>query len=128
MDPLDQRLTDAGAAWRQSQPEPPDLDRLVGGLDRRRSRVFSPRLAFVVVTGLVLLGALAVAGVGGGFNGFRNGLAVTPTASPAPTDSPPPTKSPGPTSPSAATTPQVPTTAAPKPPVPAEPTSQPNEG
>ena len=29
MDPLDQRLTDAGTAWRQSQPEPPDLDRLV---------------------------------------------------------------------------------------------------
>jgi hypothetical protein len=122
MDPLDQRLSDAGTAWRQSQPEPPDLDRLVRGLDRRTSRVFSPRLAFVVVAGLVLVSALAVAGVGGGFNGFQNGIAVTPTTSPAPT------RRPAPTSTSAARTAQVPITPAPKTPVPAEPTSQPNEG
>ena len=85
MDPLDQHLTDAGAAWRQSQPEPPDLDRLVAGLGRRRSRVWSPRLAFVLVAGLILLGAVAAAGVGGLFQPAPNGLAVTPTSTPAPT-------------------------------------------
>jgi hypothetical protein len=121
MDPLDQRLTDAGAAWRESQPAPPDLDRLVRGLDRRRPRAFSPRLAFVFVAGLVLLSTLAVAGVGGGFNGFRNGIAVTATTSSAPTNSP------APTSTSAPSTANVPTTPPPKTPVPAE-TSQPNEG
>ena len=36
MDPFDQRLTDAGAAWRQSQPEPPDLNRIVARLEPRR--------------------------------------------------------------------------------------------
>jgi hypothetical protein len=85
MDPLDQHLTDAGAAWRQSQPEPPDLDRLVTGLGRRRSRVWSPRLAFVLVAGLILLGAVAAAGVGGIFQPVPNGLSVTPTSTPAPT-------------------------------------------
>jgi hypothetical protein len=122
MDPLDQRLSDAGAAWRETQPEPPDLDRLVQRLDRRRSRGFSPQLGFVFVAGLVLLSALAVAGVGGGFNGFRNGLAVTPTTSPVPTSSPAPTSTPARRASHGSTTP------APKTPVPAEPTSQPNEG
>jgi hypothetical protein len=88
MDPLDQRLTDAGKAWRRSQPEPPDLDRLVTKLEPRRSRAFSPRLVFVFVTGLILLGAVAVGpGVGGIFQGFRNGPAVPPTSTPAPTPS-----------------------------------------
>jgi hypothetical protein len=88
MDPLDQRLTDAGTAWRQTQPEPPDLDRLVRSLEPRRSRHFSPRLAFIFVAGLLLLGAVAIApGVGGIFQGFRNGPAVPPTSTPAPTPS-----------------------------------------
>ena len=82
MDPLDQHLTDAGAAWRRSQPEPPDLDRLVAGLGRPRSRVWSPRLAFVLVAGLILLGAVAAAGVGGIFQPVPNGLSVTPTLPP----------------------------------------------
>lgn len=107
MDPLDQRLTDAGTAWRGSQPEPPDLDRLVAGLDRRRPRAFSPRLGFLFAAGLVLLGAVAVAsGVGGIFQAPRNGLPVTPTSTPAPTTS------------------QVPKTPAPTP----EATSQPSDG
>jgi hypothetical protein len=88
MDSLDQRLTDAGTAWRQAQPEPPDLDRLVAGLERRRSRVFSPRLVFVFAAGLILLGAVAAAGVGGIFPPVRTGLPVTPTFSPAPTPGP----------------------------------------
>ena len=74
------------------------------------------------MAGLVLLSALAVAGVGGGFNGSGTVLPVTPTTSPAPTSSPAPSST---SAPSAA---QVPTTPPPKTPVPAEPTSQPNEG
>ncbi|HLO34524.1 MAG TPA: hypothetical protein VK194_00515, partial [Candidatus Deferrimicrobium sp.] len=81
MDPLDQRLTDAGAAWRQSQPEPLSVDRLVAGLERRRSRTFSPRFAFVFATGLVLLAAVAAApGVGSFLEGLRSGLPVAATA------------------------------------------------
>ena len=96
MDPLDQRLTDAGTAWRQSQPEPPDLDRLVTTLVPRRSRAFSPRLVFVFVTGLLLLGAVAVGpGIGGIFQGFRSGLPPTPISTPAPsTSTPAPTPDP----------------------------------
>ena len=98
MDPLDQRLTDAGAAWRQSQPEPPDLERLVAALDRRPSRAFSPRVGFLLAAGLVLLGALAVApGVGGVFDGFRSGppVAATPAPSSGPaTPSPTPSATP----------------------------------
>jgi hypothetical protein len=95
MDPLDQRLTDAGAAWRQSQPAPPDLDRLVASLDRRPSRAFSPRLGFLLAAGLVLLGAVAIApGVGGVFDGFRSGPPITATTAPSsvpatPTPTPP---------------------------------------
>jgi hypothetical protein len=88
MDPLDQRLTDAGTAWRQSQPEPPDLDRLVARLEQRRSRVYSPRLVFVFAAGLILLAAVAAVGVGGIFQPVRNGLPVTPTSTPAPTPGP----------------------------------------
>jgi hypothetical protein len=83
MDPLDQRLTDLGAAWRRSQPEPLDLDRFVARLDRRPSRAFPPRLMFVFVGALLLLSAVAVApGVGSLFQGLRNGPPVTATASP----------------------------------------------
>jgi hypothetical protein len=86
MDPLDQRLTDAGAAWRTSQPEPPDLDRLVAGLAPRRSRAFSPRFAFVFVAGLLLLAAVAVApGLGGIFEARNNGLPVAATSTPTST-------------------------------------------
>lgn len=88
MDPLEQRLADAGTAWRQAQPEPPDLDRLVSGLGQRRSRIWSPRLAFVLVAGLILLGAVAAASVGGLFQPVPNGLSVTPTSTPAPTAGP----------------------------------------
>jgi hypothetical protein len=88
MDPLEQRLADAGTAWRQAQPEPPDLDRLISGLGQRRSRIWSPRLAFVLVAGLILLGAVAAAGVGGLFQPVPNGLSVTPTSTPAPTAGP----------------------------------------
>jgi hypothetical protein len=37
MDPLDQRLTDAGLAWRQTQPEPPAVDPMLVALRQRRS-------------------------------------------------------------------------------------------
>ena len=100
MDRFDQRLTVAGAAWRQSQPEPPDLDRLVAGLEPRRAHGFSPRLAFVFVTGLLLLGAVAVApGIGGLLQGPSNGLPVTATATPAPTATPVATPSQAPQTP-----------------------------
>jgi hypothetical protein len=89
MDPLDQRLTDAGTAWRQAQPEPPDLDPMVALLDRRRSRVFPSRLALVFVAGLLLLAAVAVApGVGGIFRGSTAVPPVTASASPVPTSVP----------------------------------------
>jgi hypothetical protein len=95
MDPLDQRLTDAGTAWRQSQPEPPDLDRIVAALDRRPPRAFSPRLTFVFAAGLLLLGAAAAAtGAGGLFRAPDNGLPVTATSTPASTTAPTPVSSP----------------------------------
>jgi len=89
MDPLDQRLTDAGITWRQTQPEPPDLDRMVASLDRRPSRGVAPRLAFVFAAGLLLLAAVAVApGVGGLFQRSDNVVPVQPSSSPAPTAAP----------------------------------------
>ena len=88
MDPLDQHLTDAGAAWRQSQPEPPDLHRMVASLEPGRSRGFSRSLAFIGVVGLLVLGAVVVLpGVGGFFQAPRNGLPIAPTASVAPSAS-----------------------------------------
>jgi len=61
MDPLDQHLTDAGRAWRQTQPEPPDLDRMVARLDHKRSRGLAPRIAIAfVAAGLALVVAVAV--------------------------------------------------------------------
>lgn len=100
MDPLDQHLVDAGAAWRQAQPEPPDLDRMIATLDRGRRRGFSSRFTFVFVAGLLLLAAVAAApGVGAMLNQLRNGLpaTATATASPSPTPSAPPASQPGPT-------------------------------
>jgi hypothetical protein len=38
MDPLDQQLTEAGAAWRRSRRPSPDLDEIVAGLDLRTPR------------------------------------------------------------------------------------------
>jgi hypothetical protein len=38
MDPLDQQLTEAGAAWRRSRRPSPDVDRIVAQLDRRSTR------------------------------------------------------------------------------------------
>ena len=85
MDPLDQRLTDAGAAWRRSQPEPPDLHRLVVTLQPGRSRIFPPRLGLLFATGLLVLAAIAVApGVGGILDAFRNGAPVAASATPEP--------------------------------------------
>jgi hypothetical protein len=85
MDDLEQRLTHAGMAWRQSRPEPPDLDRLVASLDRSRRRPISPRFAPLVAAGLVVLGAIALGpAVGGMLENLRGGLPVTAT-SPAPT-------------------------------------------
>lgn len=89
MDPLDQRLTHAGATWRQSQPEPPDLDRLVAGLDRPRSRAIAPRFALLLAAGLVLLGVMAVTpGVGGMFDRSVSGPPVTASSTPAPASPP----------------------------------------
>jgi hypothetical protein len=92
MDPLDQRLTDDGTAWRRAQPAPPDLDRLVRGLDRRRSRALSPRLGLVFVGALLIIGAVAAAsGAGGIFNrSDNNGVSIaispSPLASPRPSE------------------------------------------
>lgn len=112
MDPLDQRLTDAGAAWRRSQPEPPDLDRLVAGLEARGSGARSSRFAFLFVAGVVLLAAVAVApGVGGIIQGFQNGVAVIPSSSPSPSTAPSPT--PGPCSQDPACSSKVPVSSEP---------------
>jgi hypothetical protein len=111
MDPLDQHLTDAGAAWRQSQPEPPDLDRLVAGLGRPRSRIWSPRLAFDLVARMIQHGAVAAAGVGGIFQPAPNGLSVTPTSTPSPSTTPSP--SPGPCSQDPACSSKVPVSSEP---------------
>jgi hypothetical protein len=99
MDPLDRQLTAAGAAWREAQPIPPDLDRMVARLEIGRSRRFSSRFAFVLVAGLLLISAVAVApGVGSFLH-----IAVPPTSTtPAPSVS----ATPGPSeAPSTAPTP-----------------------
>ena len=102
MDPLDQLLNQAGAAWRQSQPEPPDIARIVTGLDRRRSGRFSPRMTLVFAASLLVLAALAaVTGVGGILDVLRNGPAPTAPAVMVPTPSPSP-ETPSPATPSAA--------------------------
>ena len=110
MDPLDQRLIDAGAAWRQAQPDVPDLNRLIAGLERRRSRAFPSRLMFVFVAGLLVLSAVAVApGVGSMLDRFRNGgpVPVAPTSSVSPSATPSEAPSPSPSAnPSPAVTPQ----------------------
>jgi hypothetical protein len=86
MDPLDQRLTDAGSAWRQAQPEPPDLDRMIVALRRRPSGRFTGRLMFAFVAGLLLLAAVAIApGVGGFLQQLQPVAPVAATATPAPT-------------------------------------------
>src|SRR3954453_4233609 len=90
MDPLDQRLIDAGAAWRRTQPEPPDLDRMVVAL-RRPTGPFTGRLMYAFLAGLLLMAAIFVApGVGGFLPQFQPPLPVAPTASPsaAPSEAP----------------------------------------
>jgi hypothetical protein len=88
MDPLDQRLTDAGAAWRQTQPEPPDLDRMIVALQRRRSGRFTGRLMYAFIAGLLLMTAIAVGpGVGGLLHQFQPPMTVVPNASPSATPS-----------------------------------------
>ena len=86
MDPLDQRLTEAGSAWRRAQAEPPDLDRMIVALRRRPSGRFQGRLMFAFVAGLLLLAAVAIApGVGSFFHRSDQTIPVTPpTASPTP--------------------------------------------
>ena len=97
MDPLDQRLTDAGDAWRQTQPEPPDLNRMIVALQRRRSGLFAGRLVYAFIAGLLLIAAVALApGVGGFLNQFRPPVTGVPTASPSATPSQTPA-SPAPT-------------------------------
>ncbi|HEY3165076.1 MAG TPA: hypothetical protein VGJ71_11990 [Candidatus Limnocylindrales bacterium] len=97
MDLLDQRLLDAGLAWRQTQPEPPDLDRMIVALGRRRSSLFQGRLMYAVVSGLLLLVAVAVApGVGSFLHQFQTNPPVLTSPAPSqrpsqPADSPEPT-------------------------------------
>lgn len=65
MDPLDRRLADAGAAWRETQPDPPELDRMVAALRGRRSVSFHGRSMYAFVSALLVIAALVVApGVG----------------------------------------------------------------
>lgn len=105
MDPLDQRLTDAGSAWRQAQPEPPDLDRMIAAVRRRPAGHVTGRLMFAFVAGLLLLAAVAIApGVGSYFHQLDRTVPVTaPSASPTPAAS-----SVSPSSPSAGPTPTAP--------------------
>lgn len=87
MDPLDQRLTDAGSAWRQTQPEPPDLDRMIVALRPRRSGRFSGRLMYAILAALLLAAAIAVApGVGSLLHQVQPPVPVV--ASPSPTVTP----------------------------------------
>jgi len=99
MDPLDQRLTDAGLAWRRTQPEPPDLDRMIVVLRQRRSGPFQGRPMYAFLAGLLLMAALAVApGVGGLLHQLQSpGPAPTSSPSatpPAPSASPLPSAKP----------------------------------
>jgi hypothetical protein len=88
MDPFDQRLTDAGTAWRRTQPEPPDLDRMIAALGRRRSGLFQGRLMFTFVGSLLLVLALAIApAVGSALHLFQGPSVVVP-ASPSATPAP----------------------------------------
>jgi hypothetical protein len=97
MDPLDQRLTDAGLAWRQTQPEPPDLDRMIVALRQRRSGLFQGRLMYTFIAGLLLLVAVAAApGVGSFLHQFQATPPIVTVPSPTPSrpaDSPQPTPS-----------------------------------
>src|SRR5204863_7672423 len=100
MDPLDQRLTQAGAAWRQAQPESPDLDRMLVALRQPRSGPFQRRLMFAFVAGLLLVAALAIAPAVGSFlHQIEPPAPVVPIVSPVATRSQPPV-SPVPTVPS----------------------------
>jgi len=97
MDPLDQRLTDAGRFWRQNQPEPPDLDRMLVALGRRRPGLFQGRLMYAFVAGLLLLAAVVAAPGVGSFlhqtrvpaptqtSPSRSSLPTEPSTSPEPT-------------------------------------------
>ena len=85
MDPLDQRLTDAGNAWREAQSEPPDLNQIIAALPRRRSGLFEGRFMYAFIAGLLLVAAIAVApGVGGFLHQVTTPVPV-PTAAPSPT-------------------------------------------
>lgn len=89
MDPLDQRLTDAGLAWRRTQPEPPDLDRMIVALRQRRSSLFQGRLMVTFLAGLLLVAAIAIApGVGGFLQGNHSPAPIVPTAPPSTTPAP----------------------------------------
>jgi hypothetical protein len=91
MDPLDQHLRNAGAAWRQSQPEPPDLDRMIVALRRERSGLVPRRLMFAFVATLLLAAALAVApGIGSFLHQLQPStpIVVAPTPSPEPSQTP----------------------------------------
>src|SRR5690349_2296519 len=84
MDPLDRRLTDAGTAWRQAQPEPPDLNQMIAELPSRRSGRFEGRLMYAFIAGLLLIAAIAIApGVGGVLQHV-----TTPVPPPSATSSP----------------------------------------
>ena len=101
MDPLDQRLTDAGIAWRQTQPEPPDLDPMIVALRRRGSGRFSGRLMFALVAALLLAAALAVApGVGSLLQQVQPPVPVVASPSPSvPSSQAPASAAPTPSSP-----------------------------
>jgi hypothetical protein len=97
MDPLDQRLTDAGAAWRQTQSEPPDLDRMIVALRPRRSGRFSGRPMYAFVAALLLVAAIAVApGVGSLLHQVQPPVPIVASPSPTVTSSQAPA-SPAPT-------------------------------
>jgi hypothetical protein len=88
MDPLDQRLIDAGAAWRQTQPDSPDLDRMVAALQRRPTGLIQGRLMYAFVAGLLLMAAIAVAPGVGGFLHLNQSPAPVASASPSATPAP----------------------------------------
>ena len=113
MDPLDQRLTDAGLAWRQTQPEPPALDPMLVALRQRRSIVFQGRLMFAFIASLLLVAAVAIApGVGSFLHQLQ------PSQPPVLVPSGPPVSSPLPSSPESSPTSPEPASAKPAPPTP----------
>jgi hypothetical protein len=86
MDPLDQRLADAGNSWREAQPEPPHLDPMIVALRQRRSGFLPGRLMYAFVAGLLLLAAVVAApGVGSFLQHPSTVPVVTATQSPTPT-------------------------------------------